>query len=632
MQLGGQFKLTDYIKAIENPDSIGWNGRVWAAPTQKGYDKNQRGFGIDVNTNKEARALTEGRPGRWLTDREANTLMNNHINYITKAANKYIKGFSKLSPKRQAALLGMLYRGDSVNKSGINIYEPNDHKFFKSISNYYRSKGLNTRADNSDKFFNISSKLKMGGQIRKMEGAGKLLLFSEKQAQDRHNEIAKQYFSSTPTISNLYNGAINWLKGHKILQPDGTSLQIGHPPIIPGKLGSSSFELSKNASQGERIWKYLFDYVKKNPKVVEQSKSIPLGYTKGTEYTLEAKQPLEGLSVRNNTPLALENRAMNPAEKAAAEDYLSTVSRKINGEFPDVYVNTKLPTGRPSGEFRYPKEILEKYGFGKPKTTVKSNNVTRNTNIENAKLSQTERYHDRKNYSRKEITLDKNNRAYETGKATPVNSGQSRVKIRQLENVSSNITKYPKHEQRALDKLKLKLAKKGLSRKEIERHKDVKAFYRRLADQYGYFKNGGLLEFLKNGSGIHIKKKNRGKFTEYCGGKVTQECIRKAKASGNPTLVKRATFADNARKWKHQLGGNLTFSNPNAFGGVFENVLLGRQRDLELQYYRKKLKEQQALIDQQLEQQKSDVIYNILGTAVNTGLNYLLKSKQEKAT
>ena len=64
-----------------------------------------------------------------------------------------------------------------------------------------------------------------------------------------------------------------------------------------------------------------------------------------------------------------------------------------------------------------------------------------------------------------------------------------------------------------------------------------------------------VLEFLKNGSGIHIKKKNRGKFTSYCGGKVTDECIRKAKASGNPTLVKRATFAANSRKWKHKEGG-----------------------------------------------------------------------------
>lgn len=67
-----------------------------------------------------------------------------------------------------------------------------------------------------------------------------------------------------------------------------------------------------------------------------------------------------------------------------------------------------------------------------------------------------------------------------------------------------------------------------------------------------------ILEFLKKGSGIHIKKENRGKFTDYCGGKVTNECIRKAKASGNPTLVKRATFAQNSRRWsKHKNGGQI---------------------------------------------------------------------------
>ena len=63
------------------------------------------------------------------------------------------------------------------------------------------------------------------------------------------------------------------------------------------------------------------------------------------------------------------------------------------------------------------------------------------------------------------------------------------------------------------------------------------------------------LQYLKNGSGIHIKKKNRGKFTDYCGGKVTSECIARGKASSNPAIRKRATFAANARKWKHENGG-----------------------------------------------------------------------------
>jgi hypothetical protein len=65
---------------------------------------------------------------------------------------------------------------------------------------------------------------------------------------------------------------------------------------------------------------------------------------------------------------------------------------------------------------------------------------------------------------------------------------------------------------------------------------------------------------FKKGNKIHIKKKNKGKFTDYCEGKVTDECIRKAKASGNPTLVKRATFAANARKWKHYFGGKIKIS------------------------------------------------------------------------
>ena len=69
--------------------------------------------------------------------------------------------------------------------------------------------------------------------------------------------------------------------------------------------------------------------------------------------------------------------------------------------------------------------------------------------------------------------------------------------------------------------------------------------------------NGTDIPIYKSGSKIHIKKKNRGKFTDYCGGKVTDACIRRAKASGNPTLVKRATFADNARHFKHRLGGQI---------------------------------------------------------------------------
>lgn len=68
--------------------------------------------------------------------------------------------------------------------------------------------------------------------------------------------------------------------------------------------------------------------------------------------------------------------------------------------------------------------------------------------------------------------------------------------------------------------------------------------------------------YRKQGGSIHIKKKNRGKFTDYCGGKVTEECIRKGKNSSNPTTRKRANFAWVARhKFKHEEGGKINYLN-----------------------------------------------------------------------
>lgn len=66
-----------------------------------------------------------------------------------------------------------------------------------------------------------------------------------------------------------------------------------------------------------------------------------------------------------------------------------------------------------------------------------------------------------------------------------------------------------------------------------------------------------LAAFLKSGSKIHIKKSQRGSFTRYCNGKVTSECIRRGKNSPDPKIRKKATFAANARKWKHAEGGTI---------------------------------------------------------------------------
>lgn len=77
---------------------------------------------------------------------------------------------------------------------------------------------------------------------------------------------------------------------------------------------------------------------------------------------------------------------------------------------------------------------------------------------------------------------------------------------------------------------------------------------------------------------IHIKKENRGKFTDYCGGTVTSECIARGKRSSNPAIRKRATFAANARKWKHSKGGafvegvNVLDSTPSLYKRIKKKI------------------------------------------------------------
>lgn len=94
-----------------------------------------------------------------------------------------------------------------------------------------------------------------------------------------------------------------------------------------------------------------------------------------------------------------------------------------------------------------------------------------------------------------------------------------------------------------------------------------------------------MIQLFKKGSGIHIKEKNKGSFTRWCGGNVTEECIRRGKASSNPRIRKKATFADNARHFKHQFGGLLgktqeevdiiNNDNRNKAKGLFKGMLSG---------------------------------------------------------
>lgn len=107
------------------------------------------------------------------------------------------------------------------------------------------------------------------------------------------------------------------------------------------------------------------------------------------------------------------------------------------------------------------------------------------------------------------------------------------------------------------------LASRDLNNKQMKALGDMRLTS--LPNSFNAIPDVSTINTFSKGGGIHIKKKNRGKFTDYCGGKVTSECIQRGLHSSNPTTRKRANFARNARKW-HSFGGWL-----NSQGGDFTN-------------------------------------------------------------
>lgn len=75
-----------YIRAIENPDSVGFDRerRVWYNPQLdprggKKFDANNRGMGVDVVYNNAASQYTNADPKRELTEEEERYFRNKHI-------------------------------------------------------------------------------------------------------------------------------------------------------------------------------------------------------------------------------------------------------------------------------------------------------------------------------------------------------------------------------------------------------------------------------------------------------------------------------------------------------------------------------------------------------------------------
>lgn len=243
---------------------------------------------------------------------------------------------------------------------------------------------------------------------------------------------AKAYLNSGPSIPNLWE-AFNSIIGNR--DPENPYLNTGTAPTV-------GFATPTSPREAYKVAKYLKELRARNPnisKAVEQvsrpvSYNVPKGPIKdtGTPFT-NVKQPLEELTVRKPTAPTFYNPTLNPAERAAAKDFLEE-NPNFLVQNPGAIIRTPLPTGRPAtnADYRYPASIMERIQ-SRIKGLQDKAKTTFNTKYQNPNSTPHERYMDRKTFSKKQRTQDKYARAYEAGKATYVNSGQNRIKNAAIE-------------------------------------------------------------------------------------------------------------------------------------------------------------------------------------------------------
>lgn len=142
-----------YIRAIENPDSVGLNNGYWYQAPNSVFDANNRGFGIDVKYNKEAANLVKNRKGKYLTEEEERNLRNSYVGYLEGLLDDYTPPIANYpSDIKKAMATGLLYRGDGTKSIFKNPAMQStylfgtDNDFEKAVADYYKSKGLDERA------------------------------------------------------------------------------------------------------------------------------------------------------------------------------------------------------------------------------------------------------------------------------------------------------------------------------------------------------------------------------------------------------------------------------------------------------------------------------------------------------
>ena len=167
--------VAQYIRALENPDSLGYRNGIW---TDTGvFDSRNRGFGVEVENNITAARLTKNRPGKWLTEEEERDIRLSHIGDNQTTLDKWTPKMLRETPseEKEAMALGMLYRGDGIKSIIKNpvlrdaYYSGSAEDMQRAVSDFYEKK-LPERANNHNKFFSSKNqKTEVPAFIKKKE-------------------------------------------------------------------------------------------------------------------------------------------------------------------------------------------------------------------------------------------------------------------------------------------------------------------------------------------------------------------------------------------------------------------------------------------------------------------------------
>ena len=154
--LQGYEKLRfEYIKELENPNMVGYDEKNdrWTSPTQKGYDKNGIGIGLDKYTNTYVKNYLQKHNKDWLTMKEMIDLQNISFNWAEGVLSRNTKGLNMSDIKRVVAL-GIIYHGHGPKlwKEGNSLHDAlfykSDKEFIDEVTKFYKGNSRSTRHKN----------------------------------------------------------------------------------------------------------------------------------------------------------------------------------------------------------------------------------------------------------------------------------------------------------------------------------------------------------------------------------------------------------------------------------------------------------------------------------------------------